>query len=128
MSVIERGMYVAVGAFDLAAERVREIPVVEKVRSTSVFDQIREAAPKLRKRADELQTRGEKAVHKAQTRVGKVRTDARKQVSEFRTDARKQLETLQDRSRKALSQVPFVQAVPTTKKTTAAAKKPAAVS
>ena len=92
MSAIERGLYVAVGAADLAAEKVREIPAVKvvvertsKLRQKSIIDQAREFEPKVREQAKELQVRGEKVVKR-------VRTDAKKfrgQVREFQENLRK---------------------------------------
>lgn len=103
MSAIERSLYVAVGAADLAAEKVRELPAVKivvertnKFRQTSIIDQAREIEPKVREQAKELQVRGEKVVKR-------VRTDAKKfgeQVRDFPTEARKQIEQLPDNARK----------------------------
>ena len=104
MSAIERGLYVAVGAADLAAEKVRELPAVKivvertsKIRQSSIIDQAREIEPKVREQAKELQARGEKVVER-------VRTDAKKfgdQVREFPTEARKQLQEFPDNARKS---------------------------
>src|SRR5438067_10493795 len=103
MSAIERGLYVAVGAADLAAEKVGERPAVKimvertsKLREKSIIDQARDIEPKARKQAKELQTRGEKVVKR-------MRTDAKKfnkQVREFPTEARKQIRELPDNARK----------------------------
>ena len=103
MSAIERGLYVAVGAADLAVEKVQQIPGVKQVveaagelRQKSIIDQARDIEPKLRKQAKELATRGEKVVD----RVRKDAKDFQKQVREFPTEARKQIRDLPDKSRK----------------------------
>lgn len=106
MSTIERGLYVAVGAADLAAEKVRELPAVKvvvertnKLRQTSIIDQAREIEPKVRKQAKELQARGE-------TVVGRVRRDAKdfaEQVRGLPAEARKQISELPDSARKQAS-------------------------
>jgi hypothetical protein len=106
MSAIERGLYVTVGAADLAVEKVRELPPVKivvertsKLRQTSIIDQAREIEPRLRRQAKELQARGEKVVK----RVRKDAKDFRKQVREFPTEARKQIKELPDTARKQVS-------------------------
>ena len=88
MSAIERGLYVTVGAADLAAEKVRELPAVKfvvertnKVRETSLIDQAREIEPKVRKQAEELQARGEKVVKR-------VRKDAKDFQQQLRSSRR----------------------------------------
>jgi hypothetical protein len=103
MSAIERGLYVTVGAADLAVEKVRELPPVKvvvertsKLRQTSIIDQARDIEPKLRKQAKELAARGEKVVK----RVRKDAKDFRKQVREFPTEARKQIQEFPDTARK----------------------------
>jgi F0F1-type ATP synthase membrane subunit b/b' len=108
MSAIERGLYVTVGAADLAAEKVRELPAVKfvvertnKIRQTSLIDQAREIEPKVRKQAKELQTRGEDVVKR-------VRADAkelRKQIREFPGEARKQIQELPDSARKQATEL-----------------------
>ena len=82
MSAIERGFYVAVGAADLAGEKIRELPPVKvvvertnKLRETSIIDQAREIEPKLRKQAKELQARGEDVMKR-------VRAEARGELLE----------------------------------------------
>jgi len=114
VSAIERGLYVAVGAADLAAEKVRELPAVKivvertnKFRNTSIIDQAREIEPKVREQAKELQARGEKVVERVRTdakkfgdQVREFPTEARKQIQEFPTNARKQAESFRDDARK----------------------------
>jgi dsDNA-specific endonuclease/ATPase MutS2 len=116
MSAIERGFYVAVGAADLAAEKVQELPVVKQViertselRRKSIIDQAREIEPRLRKQAKELQERGEKVVKRVrqeakdlQKQVRELPTSARKQAETLRTDARKQVSEIRDRLQKAV--------------------------
>jgi F0F1-type ATP synthase membrane subunit b/b' len=114
VSAIERGLYVAVGAADLAAEKVRELPAVKivvertnKFRNTSIIDQAREIEPKVREQAKELQTRGEKVVERLRTDARKLGDQvrdlpetARKQIQDFPENARKQAESLRDDARK----------------------------
>ncbi len=108
MSAIERGLYVAVGAADLAVEKVQELPVVKQIvertselRQKSIIDQAREIEPKLRKQAKDLATRGEKVVD----RVRKDAKDFQKQVREFPTEARKQIRELPETARKRVDTV-----------------------
>lgn len=117
MSAIERGLYVWVGAADLAVEKIGEIPAVQKIveRSRqlgekSVIERAREIEPKLRERADELQVRGEKVVKRLRKEAKQVRKqiqsfpeDARKQLKEFPTTARKQVGEVRGRIQKAVS-------------------------
>lgn len=116
MSAIERGLFVAVGAADLAAEKVRELPAVKivvertnKLRNTSLIEQAREIEPKVRKQAEELQARGETVVKRIQKEAKEFRSDlrdfpdsARKQLQEFPDTARKQATELRGRIEKAL--------------------------
>jgi len=108
MSAIQRGLYVTIGAADLAAEKVREIPGVskfveqsKKLGEKSVLDHARELEPKLREFGTELQTRGEKAV----ARLREQSDEVRKQIQSFPTDARKQLKEFPDTARKQLSEL-----------------------
>jgi len=117
VSAIERSLYVAVGAADLAAEKVRELPAVKivvertnKIRQTSIIDQAREIEPKVREQAKELQVRGEKAVKrfrkdakKFNKQVREFPTEARKQIEQLPENARKQASTLRDDARKQFS-------------------------
>ncbi len=103
MSAIERGLYVAVGAADLAVEKVQQLPVVKQIvdrtselRQKSIIEQAREIEPRLRKQAKELATRGEKVVD----RVRKDAKDFQQQVREFPSEARKQIRELPDNARK----------------------------
>ena len=119
MSAFERGLYVAVGAADLAGEKIRELPAVKvvvertnKIRSTSLIDQAREIEPKVRKQASQLQTRGEKVVKRLRTeakeRGEKIRefpAEARKQIQELPENARKQVETFQKDARKQVTEI-----------------------
>jgi len=119
VSAIERGLYVAVGAADLAAEKVRELPAVKvvvertnKFRNTSIIDQAREIEPKVREQAKELQVRGEKVVKRVRTDAKKFNkqvrdfpTEARKQIQQFPENARKQAETIRDDARKQFSDI-----------------------
>jgi hypothetical protein len=100
MSAFERGVYVAVGAADLAAEKVRELPAVklvveraEKFRNTSIIEQAREIEPKFRQQAKELQVRGEAVVK----RIRSEAKDFSGQVREFPEQARKQLQELPEK-------------------------------
>ena len=108
MSAIQRGLYVTIGAADLAAEKVREIPGVskfveqsKKLGEKSVLDHAREIEPKLREFGTELANRGEKAV----ARFQKQSDEVRKQIQNFPTDARKQLKEFPDSARKQLSEL-----------------------
>ncbi len=119
MSAIERGLYVTVGAADLAAEKVRDLPAVKfvvertsKLRDTSLIDQAREIEPKVRKQASELQKRGEKVVKQLRTeakeRREKIRefpAEARKQIQELPDNARKQVETIRTDARKQVTEI-----------------------
>ncbi len=119
MSAIERGVYVTVGAADLAAEKVRELPAVKfvvertsKLRETSLIDQAREIEPKVRKQASELSKRGEKVVKQLRTeakeRREKIRefpAEARKQIQELPENARKQVETIRTDARKQVTEI-----------------------
>lgn len=102
MSAIERGLYVAVGAADLAVEKVQQLPVVKnfiELRERSIIDQARELEPKLRRQAKELAARGEKVVER-------VRTDAAqfgKQVRDFPAEAGKQLREFPETARKQVT-------------------------
>jgi DNA anti-recombination protein RmuC len=108
MSALERGLYVAVGAADLAGEKIRELPAVKvvvertnKIRSTSLIDQAREIEPKVRQQVTKLQTRGE-------TVVNKIQKDAKEfgeQVREFPENARKQLEELPENAKKQVTEI-----------------------
>jgi hypothetical protein len=135
MSAIQRGLYVTIGAADLAAEKVREIPTVskfveqsKKLSDKSVLDHARELEPKLRELREELATRGEKAVKRLRAQS----EDVRKQIQNFPADARKQLKEFPDTARKQLSELRgLVNRTPETpaKKTTAKpTKAPSAVS
>jgi heparin binding hemagglutinin HbhA len=100
MSAIERGLYVAVGAADLAAEKVRELPAVKeivertsKIRQTSLIDQAREIEPKVRQQAKELQARGEEVV----ARIRKEAKEFGDQAKDFPAEARKQLSELPEK-------------------------------
>jgi hypothetical protein len=106
MSAIQRGLYVTIGAADLAAEKVREIPGVsrfveesKKFGEKSVLDHARELEPRLRELSTELQQRGEKAV----ARLREQSDEVRKQLQSFPADARKQLREFPDTARKQLS-------------------------
>lgn len=119
MSAIERGLYVAVGAADLAVEKVQEIPVVKQVvkrtselREKSIIDQARELEPKLREQAKELAARGEKIVDRVRKdakelgqQVREFPTEARKQVREFPDTARKQVEDFRTDARKQVTEI-----------------------
>jgi hypothetical protein len=134
MSVIQRGLYVTIGAADLAAEKFGEIPAVskfveqsKKLGEKSVLDRAREIEPKLREQVAELQARGEKAAK----RFAKQREELRKQIQSFPTDARKQLQELPATARKQVSEIRerFTKPAATNgakKTTTAKAKAPAA--
>lgn len=151
MSTIERGLYVAVGAADLAVEKVQQLPVVKQIvertselREKSIIDQAREIEPRLRKQAKELATRGEKVVERVrkdakdfQKQVREFPSEARKQIREFpdnarkqvdtlRTDARKQVTDIRDRIQKAVSRGNGKPAPKTSAKVSAAAKSAAA--
>lgn len=116
MSAIERGLYVAVGAADLAAEKVRELPAVKivvertnKIRETSLIEQAREIEPKVRQQAKDLQARGEAVVdriRKEAKEFGDQAKDfpgeARKQFQELPTTARQQATELRDAIQKRL--------------------------
>ena len=119
MSAIERGLYVAVGAADLAVEKVQQLPVVKQIvertselREKSIIDQAREIEPKLRKQAKELATRGEKVVERVrkggqdlQKQVREFPTEARKQIREFPDNARKQVDTIRTDARKQVGEI-----------------------
>lgn len=135
MSAIQRGLYVTIGAADLAAEKVREIPGVakfveesKKFGEKSVLDHAREIEPKLREFGTELANRGEKAV----ARLREQSDEVRKQIANLPTDARKQLKEFPDNARKQLSELRgLINGTPetTTKKPAAkATKAPSAVS
>ena len=108
MSAIERGLYVTVGAADLAAEKVRELPAVKfvvertsKIRETSLIDQAREIEPKVRKQAEELQARGEQVVQ----RIRKDAKDFQQQLKEFPEKARKEFQGFPDNARKQATEL-----------------------
>ena len=108
MSAIERGLYVTVGAADLAAEKVRELPAVKfvvertsKLRETSLIDQARDIEPKVRKQAEELQARGEQVV----ARIRKDAKDFQQQVKDFPEKARKELQEFPDTARKQATEL-----------------------
>ena len=108
VAAIERGFYVAVGAADLAGEKIRELPPVKivvertnKLRSTSIIDQAREIEPKFRKQAKELQARGENVMK----RVREEAKDFGQQLREFPTEARKQLQDFPDTARKQATEI-----------------------
>jgi hypothetical protein len=108
MSAIQRGLYVTIGAADLANEKVREIPAVakfveqsKKFGEKSVLDFARELEPKLRDLSTELQARGEKAV----ARLRELGDDVRKQVQNFPTEARKQINEFPATARKQVSEL-----------------------
>jgi heparin binding hemagglutinin HbhA len=116
MSAIETGLYVAVGAADLAAEKVRELPAVKeiverssKLRETSLIDQAREIEPKVRKQAKELQARGESVVARIRKDVPRnfreFNDKATKQLKDFPTEARKQFEELPENARKQVAEI-----------------------
>ena len=116
MSTIERGLYVTVGAADLAVEKIGDIPAVQKIvertkqlGEKSVIDRAREFEPKMRERADKLQVRGEKVVERLRKDAKQVREqiqslpeDARKQLKELPDNARKQATELRERLEKAV--------------------------
>jgi polyhydroxyalkanoate synthesis regulator phasin len=109
MSVIEQSVYVAVGAADAAAERVRELPAVKavreravKFRETSLIDQAREIEPKVRKQAKDLAGRGETVVERARSRA----KDFGGQLKDFPAEARKQAEELPKTARKRIEDLP----------------------
>jgi hypothetical protein len=108
MSAIQRGLYVTIGAADLAAEKVREIPGVsrfveesKKFGEKSVLDHARELEPKLREFGTELAARGEKAV----ARLREQGDEVRKQIASLPTDARKQIKELPTTARKQVSEL-----------------------
>src|SRR5712692_7402944 len=108
MSTIQRGLYVTIGAADLAAEKLGEIPAVKqfveqsrKLGEKSVLDRAREIEPKLREQVADLAKRGEKAAKRFQ----KQREELRKQIQSFPTDARKQLQELPANARKQVSEI-----------------------
>ncbi len=108
MSAIERSFYVAVGAADLAGEKIRELPAVKvvvertsKIRQTSIIDQAREIEPKVRKQAKELQARGETVVQ----RVRDEAKDFQQQLREFPGEARKQIQDLPETARKQANEI-----------------------
>jgi|SRR5947208_10884881 len=104
MSAIQRGLYVTIGAADLAAEKLGLQKVVEQSRKLgekSVLDHARELEPKLREFGEELQARGEKAV----TRLREQSDEVRKQIQNLPADARKQLKEFPDTARKQLSEL-----------------------
>lgn len=119
MSAIERGLYVTVGAADLAAEKVRELPAVKfvvertnKIRQTSLIDQAREIEPKVRKQAKELQARGENVVKRVRAdakdlcnQIREFPDQARKQIQDLPENARKQATELRDNARKQASEL-----------------------
>ena len=126
MSAIQRGLYVTIGAADLANEKVREIPAVakfveqsKKFGEKSIIDFARELEPKLRDLSTELQARGEKAV----ARLREQGDEVRKQIQDFPTEARKQINELPATARKQVSELRSL--INRTPKDTAA-KKPAA--
>jgi hypothetical protein len=71
--IFERVFYVTVGAADVFAERLRGLPVLEKLRARSFVDRIRDFEPNARKQVDELQTRGERVVGSVRTQVDRTR-------------------------------------------------------
>jgi len=102
MSTIQRGLYVTIGAADLAAEKLGVTKFVEQSRKfseKSVLDHARELEPKLREFGVELQNRGEKAV----ARLREQSDEVRKQIQSFPADARKQIREFPDTARKQLS-------------------------
>ena len=108
MSAIERGLFVTVGAADLAAEKVRELPAVKfvvertsKIRETSLFDQARDIEPKVRKQAEELQARGEQVV----ARIRKDAKDFQQQLKDLPEKARKELQEFPDTARKQVTEL-----------------------
>jgi dsDNA-specific endonuclease/ATPase MutS2 len=108
MSAIERGLYVTVGAADLAAEKVRDLPAVKfvvertsKLRDTSLIEQAREIEPKVRKQAEELQARGEQVV----ARIRKDAKDFQQQVKDFPEKARKEIQEFPDTARKQATEL-----------------------
>lgn len=117
MSVIERGLYVTVGAADLAVEKVGQLPVVKKVveqtkelGSKSLLERAREIEPKARARAEKLSVRGEKVVQRLRKDAKQVRKqiealpdDARKQIKEFPATARKQVSEFRGQVEKRIS-------------------------
>lgn len=138
MSAIERGLYVTVGAADLAAEKVRELPAVKfvvertsKIRETSLIEQARDIEPKVRKQAEELQARGEQVVARIrkdakdfQQQLKDLPEKARKEFQEFPDNARKQATELRERVEKAVRRengTPPAAAKPASKTSTAKA-------
>jgi hypothetical protein len=93
---IERGAYVVIGAADLATEKVREASGIQRLRETSLVDQIRDIEPTVRRNATELSNRGEKVVSKLVARA----EEARKSVESLPTEARKALEGLREDAKK----------------------------
>lgn len=116
MSAIERGLYVWLGAADLAVEKVGESVVVQKLRERtrrlgekSIIDRAREIEPRLRDRTEELSTRGEKVAKRLREEAKQVQgqlksfpDDARKQLTDFPTTARKQVDEVRGRIQKAI--------------------------
>lgn len=117
MSAIERGLYVWLGAADLAVEKVGESAVVQKLRERtrhlgekSIIDRAREIEPRLRDRAGELSTRGEKVAKRLREEAKQVQSqlksfpeDARKQLKDFPTTARKQVDEVRGRIQKVIA-------------------------
>lgn len=97
---VEQGAYVVLGAFDLLAEKATEIPVVRKIRETTLVDQVREIEPVIRKHADALSMRGEVVVSRTIDALGDVRftaVDVRRSAEGLRNDAADQIEALRIR-------------------------------
>jgi mRNA-degrading endonuclease RelE of RelBE toxin-antitoxin system len=108
MSAIETGLYVAVGAVDLAGEKIRDLPAMKelvertsKIRETSLIEQAREIEPKVRKQAKELQARGEDVVARIRKEVPRnlreFGENVQKQTKDFPAEARKQLQELPEK-------------------------------
>lgn len=94
---IEQGAYVVLGAFDLLAEKTSEIPMVRKMRDTTLLEQVLEIEPKLRKSADDLSMRGEVMVSKAMTAMEDLRESASGVAGQLRGDAVEQFEIIGQR-------------------------------
>ena len=93
---IERSAYVVIGAADLLAEKMREASGIQRLRETSLIDQIRDIEPSVRRNASELSDRGEKVVEKIVARAEEARrsvetlpTETRKALAGLRSDAKR---------------------------------------
>ncbi len=90
MKTLEVGTYVAIGAVDLAAEKVRDIPALKKLREVSLTDGFRDIEPAVRRNAELLSDRGEKVVDGLRARA----EEARNAISDFRGDPRAKLDQI----------------------------------